>query len=297
MKLSKIRAGSFMMGSSKFREYEVPVHRVRISKPFFIGKTEVTQAQFKEIMGMNPSYFQTHDSGERPVERVDWNEAVEFCNKLSLNQGLQQCYLIDKTKEDRSAFSGNDASQNSYNGCILWTVSCDFTKNGFRLPTEAEWEYACRAGTRTENYWGDSPSDDFAWHSTNHRTFGTMEVGLKRPNGFGLYDMIGNVREWCNDKFGPYSPEEQIDPKGPLTGDGHVTRGGGWADRFSHEKHDYYLESYCSSAARSSYRDIGREKRPSFPLLEALRLTSSDWCPGEKTREAHFGFRIVRNCQ
>jgi len=222
--MASIPAGSFLMGSnfippwevvidSTFRPhlvdtvykvvYERPVHAVTIDA-FKISTTEITQGQYETVMGLNPSGFSGISSFNFPVENVSWYDAVTFCNKLSEMTGLEPCYSLASWK-------------------------CDFSKNGFRLPTEAEWEYACRAGSDLE--WGKSAGSDdmesIGWFSGNsNRT--THPVGLKSPNPAGLYDMQGNVWEWCNDYFGMYNCNSQINPAGLENGVARVLRGGSW---------------------------------------------------------------------
>jgi len=183
MKLKLMQPGSFMMGSESRQTDERPVHRVTITKPFYIGIYEVTQAEYKAIMGTNPSWFKGDD---RPVEQVSWNIAKEFCRQLS-------------EKEGRT----------------------------YRLLTEAEWEYCCRAGTTTKYYWGDKIDGNYLWYYENSDRQ-THPVGQKLPNAWGLYDMAGNVWEWCEDRYGSYSPDEQTDPAGPSEGLFRVLRGGSW---------------------------------------------------------------------
>jgi len=189
MKLVLIRPGKFVMGSpdsEKGRESkEGPQHEVVIAKPFYMGVTEVTQAQYEAVMGTNPSKFK---GPTNPVESVIWSDTVEFCRKLSEKTG--------KT---------------------------------FRLPTEAEWEYACRAGTKTRFSFGDSESilGDYAWCESNSGK-NTHPVGQKKPNAWGLYDMHGNVWEWCADIYGPYSSEASVDPRGATSGGDCMVRGGSW---------------------------------------------------------------------
>ena len=186
-----IPAGTFMMGSpdSEMDRWDVegPQHQVTISKPFYMGKYEVTQAQWQAVMGSNPSYFKGNNF---PVESISWDSCQTFIQKLNqLKQGA------------------------------------------FRLPTEAEWEYACRAGTTTRFYWGDDPDytqiGEYAWYADNSNSK-THDVSLKRPNTWGLFDMSGNVYEWCQDWYGTYSPGLQTDPTGPSSGSDHVFRCGGW---------------------------------------------------------------------
>jgi formylglycine-generating enzyme len=178
-----------------------------------MARTEVTQEQYEAVMGSNPSNFKGPDL---PVERVTWYEAVEYCNELSRQEGLDPCY------------SGSGAS-----------MLCDFTANGYRLPTEAEWEYACRAGTETDFHTGnmthsgssplDPALDRAGWYFGNSGST-THPVGEKEPNAFGLYDMHGNVWEWCWDWYASdyYASSPAEDPRGPASGSDRVVRGGSW---------------------------------------------------------------------
>ncbi|MBI3038535.1 SUMF1/EgtB/PvdO family nonheme iron enzyme, partial [bacterium] len=172
-----------------------------------------------KIAGTNPSQFNCGNSGNNPVETDSWYDAVEFCNKLSENQGLQPCYTINKTAIDPNNSSEVDN--------LKWTVTCDFSKNGYRLPTEAEWEFSCRAGTTHEYYWGENSRNDYCWYSANSGEPPAIhEVGTKSQNAFGLFDMCGNVWEWCNDWNGNFTAEERNDPTGPTSGSTRTVRGG-----------------------------------------------------------------------
>ncbi|HOX39522.1 MAG TPA: formylglycine-generating enzyme family protein [Candidatus Brocadiia bacterium] len=177
-------------------EWERPRHRVRITKPFWMGVTEVTQAQYEAVMGKNPSSFKGADN---PVENVNWDNAVEFCRRL--------------TEKDA----------NSGVGAGLKPAPI------FRLPTEAEWDYACRAGNPGEWCFGDNEAmlGSYAWCNANSG-LATHPVGLKMPNAWGLYDMHGNVWEWCSDWFGDYPSGFVTDPTGPSSGSSRVLRGGSW---------------------------------------------------------------------
>jgi formylglycine-generating enzyme required for sulfatase activity len=179
MKLVLIRAGKFMMGE------EGNQHEVTISKPFYMGVTEVTQAQYQAVMGANPSQFK---GPTNPVDSVSWDDAVEFCRKLS-----------------------------------------EKTRKAVRLPTEAEWEYACRAGSKTRFCFGDTEEGlgNYAWYDANSsRT--THPVGQKKPNAWGLYDIHGNVWEWCADWYEDYPRGAVMDPQGAASGSQRVSRGGPW---------------------------------------------------------------------
>lgn len=191
MKMVPLRPGKFMMGEGPQQ------HEVTISKPFYMGATEVTQAQYEAIMKANPSLVK---GPTNPVEMVSWDNATDFCRKLSAKTG-----------------------------------------KAVRLPTEAEWEYACRAGSTTRFCFGDVDEGlaDYGW-SLDNSGGKTRPVGQKKPNAWALYDMHGNVCEWCADLYGEYPNGPVTDPQGPAAGYGRVLRGG-----------SVYNNSYgCRSACR-----------------------------------------------
>ena len=196
-----INGGTFTMGSPAAESgrsgNEGPQRQVTLSS-FYIGRYEITQAEYQEIMGANPSSFKGQDL---PVETVSWFDAIDYCNRRSEKEGLIPVYTI----------SGNS---------VRWNENA----NGYRLPSEAEWEFACRAGSQTPFYTGTSVNEA-GWHSGNSGGR-THPVGTKQPNSWGLYDMHGNVLEWCWDWLGTYSGEAQTDPRGAISGSSRVYRGG-----------------------------------------------------------------------
>ncbi len=185
-----VEGGCYEMGCGDWTDScgsdESPVHEVCVDG-FWMGKYEVTQGQWQQIMGSNPSYFKTGDN--YPVETVSWNDCQNFINKLNSQSG-----------------------------------------STFRLPTEAEWEYAARSGGREEKYAGGNDLDGLGWYSSNSGSH-THEIGTKAANGLGIYDMSGNVYEWCQDwyAFNYYAGSPRDNPKGPSTGSYRVSRGGAWS--------------------------------------------------------------------
>jgi len=263
-----IPAGTFKMGSPDNESESVidehPQHSVTLTA-FYMGKYEVTQEQYHAVMGNNPSGFSSDpEAGEiqdkRPVEKVTWYDAVEFCNKLSVLEELQSVYKIS----GRTPSTGYPI--------ISAEVTADFTKNGYRLPTEAQWEYACRAGTTTEYNTGDTVSDNTGWYgwyrhkNTDEAEEGnsgrkTHEVGKKPANAWGLCDMNGNVWEWCWDWYDPYyySSSPANDPTGSSSGvyPYRVARGGSWN----------YAFEYMRSACRACGDPRGRGSLLGFRLV------------------------------
>ena len=218
-----IPAGSFLMGSSDLLDYDAdPPHSVTLIRGFYMGKYEVTQEQYQKVMGTNPSIF--GPSNNLPVEMVSWYDAIEFCNKLSIMENLTPFYSIDKINQDPNNLDTGDPYK--------WTIVQVSGANGYRLPTEAEWEYACRAGKEPyEPYnplWdGTTAATAPGWYNNNSDNK-THEVGKKSANAFGLYDMHGNVWEWCWDWYGAYSSGAEPDPTGAFSGFNRVLRGGSW---------------------------------------------------------------------
>ncbi len=220
---------------------------------FYIGKFAVTQKEWVEVMGTNPAKFKGDDL---PVEMVSWYDSIEYCNRRSMKEGLRPYYNINKKDKDPNnrpdpKFGDLDA--------MKWTVTINAGANGYRLPTEAEWEYAAGGGrkSRSYTYSGSDAVDEVAWYwrnsgdrvlsgawnwraiEQNHNR--TQPVGRKKPNELGLYDMSGNVREWCWDWYGELA-SNVTDPKGSQSGFGRVWKGGGWMG----------ADFSCASAYRGS---------------------------------------------
>jgi formylglycine-generating enzyme required for sulfatase activity len=213
----RIQGGTFTMGSpanEPGRDDDEVQHQVK-ARSFYMGKYEVTQKEYQEVMGTNPSHFKGNNL---PVEMVSWYDAIEYCNRLSEKEKLTPAYTIDKSRKDTNNTSDYDDK---------WLVTWNRSANGYRLPTEAEWEYACRAGTTTAYNTGASINDNTGWYDAN-RAGSTQEVGRKPANAWGLHDMHGNVYEWCWDWYGDYASGSQTDPTGASSGSGRVIRGGGW---------------------------------------------------------------------
>ena len=198
-----IPAGTFLMGDRNGRSNEAPAHEVKIAA-FSMDIYEITQADFARYDLPNPAHFK---GPQLPVEQVTWPQAAMFCNARSRAEGLEPCYNED-------------------------TAECNFAANGYRLPTEAEWEYACRAGSKTAYSFGadEGQLGRFAWFKENANKK-SHPVGQKQPNAWGLFDMHGNVSEWCNDIYdeGYYQKASSENPTGPPEGKQYVLRGGSWA--------------------------------------------------------------------
>ncbi|MCL2155420.1 MAG: SUMF1/EgtB/PvdO family nonheme iron enzyme [Leptospirales bacterium] len=228
-----ISAGTFTMGSNDSADYGAsPPHQVALTG-FYMGKYQVTQEQYEAVMESNPSSFSSSPTageiqGKRPVEYVSWYDALVFCNKLSVIEGLTPAYIISSSTNPDDWGLVPTISDATWNAVGIVPGS-----TGYRLPTEAQWEYACRAGTITAWYHDDyEPGlENYAWYYVNSNSM-THEVGKKLPNAWGLYDMHGNVWEWCWDWWDNYdsgaSPE--TDPLGASLGLFRVIRGGLWVD-------------------------------------------------------------------
>jgi len=249
----RVPGGSFQMGDTAGDgdKDERPVHTVTLST-FSIGKYEVTQGLYAQVMWNTPS---TSRGANLPVEHVTWYDAVEFCNKLSEMEGLQPVYAI----YNRSPAEGYPIESAR--------VIAGWSKNGYRLPTEAQWEYAAKGGNGSPGnypYSGSNNADEVAWCGVNSGDIDlawvfsdnptrTRPVGTKKPNRLGIYDMSGNVWEWCWDWYGTYPSTAQTDPTGASSGSDRVWRGGSWIDRAE------WVRSAFRSASSPSFQlsDIG----------------------------------------
>jgi formylglycine-generating enzyme required for sulfatase activity len=206
--MSQVPAGTFLLGS-RDAEDERPPRTVRFPSPFLMGVYPVTQSLYRTVIGSLPlSRFNGKD--QHPVDSVSWFDAIHFCNRLSISDELRPFYEIQR------------------NGTVK-----PIGGSGYRLPTEAEWEYSCRAGSKSVYFFGDDASrlSEFAWFEVNSGQ-ATHPVGERAANGYALFDMLGNVWEWCWDWYGPYptatpgAPEDEINPTGPRRGEERILRGG-----------------------------------------------------------------------
>jgi len=259
--MTRVSAGTFTMGSPNNigDSDEHPQHQVTISNAFYIGKHEVTQAEWYAVMGTTPSNFA---GDNRPVEKVNFYSTLVYCNKRSIQEGLTHVYTIGGSTNP-TAWGAIPTTNNA-----TWNaVVCSWNASGYRLPSEAEWEYAARGAADTPNYTysGSDTIGDVAWYEGNSNAM-THDVGLKTANGIGAYDMTGNVQEWVWDWYGGeyYTTSPATDPYGPATGTIHVIRGGSW--------------DQDANANRIAYRNWGSPEK------------------GEpKVSNERLGFRVVRN--
>jgi formylglycine-generating enzyme required for sulfatase activity len=261
----RIPASTFTMGSplgEKFRSIDETQHSVRIARDYFFGSTEINHAQWTLVRGWGVDNGYTDlpagrngwngdPLGDHPITEVSWFDAVKWCNALSEWTGLVPAYTLDGMVFRQ----GNDER-----------VRCHWDATGYRLPTEAEWEHACRAGNPTAYFTGQNtrafcepePNLDLAGWYCGNSDANTHPVAApdKQPNGFGLHDLHGNVLEWCWDWYGSYSTSAVVDPKGPATGSQRASRGGSWSD----------AAQYCRSASRNRSEPGNRSGNIGFRL-------------------------------
>jgi len=255
----RVNGGTFTMGSpadEPGREiHEGPQHQVTVSS-FYMGKYEVTQKEFQEVM-VRVCYCDFMGENH-PVVRVNWYNAVEYCNRRSRQEGLSPAYTINKNTHD------TDYEDNMWVWSDSgWEVTMNRNANGYRLPTEAEWEYAAKGGNESPGgyiYSGSNRPGSVAWYNRNSGK-AMHPVGTKAPNSLGLYDMNGNVWEWCWDWYGSYSSDAQTDPTGAASGTYRVMRGGAWDCKGQH--------------IRSAFRC---------------------YCWADDSRSDRIGFRLARSC-
>jgi formylglycine-generating enzyme required for sulfatase activity len=240
-----VEAGSFEMGSTDGLSDDQPVHTVRITRPFYVARYAVTFEEYdrfcEDTIGKNKLDDNGWGRGNRPVMHVTWYDAVEYCNWLSEKEGLTPCY------------SGKGRA-----------TECEFSANGYRLPTEAEWEYAARGGQKSQGYTyaGSDNPDDVAWYIGNAGGQ-THPVGQKQPNELGLYDMSGNLFEWCWDWYGEdyYASSPPSDPTGPPAPHtavpwelNRVRRSGSWRESSDSIRTTYRSIDYASYVGDNGFR-------------------------------------------
>ncbi|HEV3006463.1 MAG TPA: SUMF1/EgtB/PvdO family nonheme iron enzyme [Pirellulales bacterium] len=268
MTMVEVAAGKFTMGTDTGGEdNEKPAHEVALTRPWYLGDREVTVEQFQRFIddeeyaaaekpvGWQGSFQQYSPTPDCPMSHVNWFDAVLYCNWLSAQEGRKPSYHRTGAKEK---LRDHDDNEQEYD---VWR--CDFMADGYRLPTEAEWEFAARAGSAAGFCFGDGRTRllDYAWFLNNsdvvfnrsdlllnHSNTHSWPCGQKLPNALGLFDMHGNVLEWCWDWYGSYSADPVSDPTGPATGSGRVLRGGA----------SYDIAFNCRSAYRFGRRPMRR---------------------------------------
>ena len=254
-----VKGGSFSMGSNDGEQDEQPVHQVMVSS-FYIGKCEVTQAAFSQYMQPEYDWESEYGLGDNyPAYYVSWYAAIKYCNLRSLAEGLTPCYSISGSTNPE-AWGAVPTPLNA-----TWdAVTCNFSANGYRLPTEAEWEFAARGGVRDQGYKysGSNDPGSVVWYDENSGNK-TQVVGTKAANKLGIYDMSGNVWEWCWDWYSSiyYSISSKDDPTGPKTGKYRLLRGGSW----------FYNASVCAVSHRSYIDATYAESSIGFRLCRSAK--------------------------
>ena len=257
-----IPAGTFQMGSKAGYSDNKPVHQVTITKPFYMGKYEVTQAEYEKYCSYGSSGSSYGDGDNYPAYYVSWYDALVYCNKRSIAEDLTPCYSISGNTDPEKWGTVPTKTDNTWDA-----VLCDWNANGYRLPTEAEWEYAARAGDNTVDsitYSGttdENKLNEYAWYSSNSN-IETHKVGTKLPNAYGLYDMSGNVWEWCWNWFtDSYDTEKEggSDPTGASAGSSRVARGGCWLN----------LSDDCAVSCRNDFSPNSRILSLGFRVVRA----------------------------
>jgi formylglycine-generating enzyme required for sulfatase activity len=252
-KMIKVEGGEFLMCSNE-ADYEKPVRKIKLNS-FSIAETETTVWQYflyiKATRGEEPNTPTWQWKGDNPIVNVSWYGGLEYSNWLSQRQNRTPVYAIDKNNED-------NLTNLSGSGDIKWTVKPNWQAKGYRLPTEAEWEYAARGGTRSNGfeYSGSNAVDSVAWHGDNSKSQ-THAVRTLKANELSLYDMSGNVWEWCNDWYDTYDPQQTDNPKGAFSGADRVLRGGSW----------FYSGRRCRSAFRYLNAPVYRGNSFGFRLV------------------------------
>ncbi len=290
---------SFQMGSEAGNYDEQPVHTVNFTFDFWMDTTEVTQGNYHQVMSQaysgysQPSWGNPYGVGDNyPAYAIEWGDAALFCNARSKQAGLDTVYRY-------ATISGRPGD-----GCSLEGLSMNFNANGYRLPTEAEWEYACRATTTSDFCWGKNfdpyPATEAdtteinnyavwagnSWNfSAEDSRFGTHPVASNKPNAFGLYDMSGNVSEWINDWYYDYSSEQQIDPTGSADETFHFVRGGNWGNEAT------FLRSANRQFASPDYYIWFCGFRTVLPL----KTTGVEFKTGEPQPEIPIKFMLEQN--
>jgi len=244
-------SGSFTMGHSAFKSNQPRPET--IERAFWLGETEVTQELYELVMGKNPSEFKDKskypNAPKHPVEQMDLEDTIKFCNALSSLQGLQECYTKNSNPKDEDQAWDNFARE--------WL--CDFSKNGYRLPTEKEWEYAAKAGT--QNRWAGTDNKDeltrYAWFGEDVSKGSTHPVKMKKPNEWGFYDMTGNLTERCWDKFCSSRAEAEAQDDEDDAIKDFVGRGGSWGTDSENNAIWLYVTQRYTVSPYHAYYAIG----------------------------------------